>query len=711
MSEQADISVVRTFLERVVSRLVAVAATEGAAAGLVVAALVIGVRLVSSAGALALVVLTGSAMALGIVARLLWSRNPRRQRAQTVEHAAGNCHNLVVAADELITHPERRGVVAPLVFRQAASAVQRLDTRELFPVKRAVWLLLASGTMLASAIVLTTRQVAITDTVAGASTGAAMSAPTLSRIDVSVRAPAYVTRAVQTLRDPTRIDALAGSTIQLTVQSNATAIVVETIKGADSLVASGNGKFSGTVLAQADGFIALSPITAAGPGVRKLIGLTVTQDRTPRVRITAPAQDMMFPDGNRKLAINIEADDDLALSTLRLRYTKVSGSGERFTFTEGEVPLQLSRTSDQTWKAHVNWNLSPLALDAGDMVVYRAAATDRRPGAPVAESDSYIAEIKMVGSDAAAGFAIDPDQDRYALSQQMIILKTERLIARRGSLDAEAFANEAREIGAEQRRVRAEFVFMMGGELEDAPAPDADMTTLNETAEAEGEADIMDGRGANLGRIALQRAVRSMSGAVMQLNESNVAAALVTERVALTQLERAFSHTRIILRALTQQERLDLTRRMTGPLLEAGRTVSPVPAPESSSRVLALRAVLASVAELSSGARAVPASTRASEMAERVLRVDPGDKSLQEIAGYLNDAAAAFGNRQDNVASQSLDRAAVALTASLRIDLPAAPIMRGSPASNRLQGALNDALREARQGGQSAAPRSSRRNR
>ena len=65
------------------------------------------------------------------------------------------------------------------------------------------------------------------------------------------------------------------------------------------------------------------------------------------------------------------------------------------------------------------------------MVVYRAAATDKRPGAPPSESDSYIAEILAPGSEAVAGFAIDQDQERYALSQQMIIVKTERLIAKR----------------------------------------------------------------------------------------------------------------------------------------------------------------------------------------------------------------------------------------------------------------------------------------
>lgn len=697
MSANADVSLIRNFLDRAAKRLGAIAATEGAAAGLTLATVLLLLSWSSPLSVMAIAAVVVASLGGGIAIRYFMRAEQRRQAALIVERAAPDCHNLVVAADEILLHPDRvRESVASLVFRQAANVVRVLDVTELFPVKRAVSWLLGSLAALAILLVVQNSGVALQLTRSGANANVI---PVLSRVDVAVEAPAYALRASQSLHDPSRIEALAGSKISITVKSNASIVVIETLEKKDTLQSTGNESFTGTVVANADGFVSVEPSNAAGKGTRRLIGLTVVPDHAPRVRLSAPGKDMMFPDGNRSLNVNAEADDDIGLASLKLKYTKVSGSGERFTFTEGEVPLQIAREKDVHWKGQVSWNLAGLQLEPGDMVVYRAVATDKRPGSPAIESDTYIAEIRMIGSDAAAGFAVDPDQERYALSQQMIIVKTEKLLAKRATITAQAFADEAADIAVEQRRVRAEFVFMMGGELEDAPVVDEEqnMTTLNESAEAEGEADILDGRGANRGRLALVRAIRHMSNAVTLLNETDVVPALTREKTALKELEQAFAHTRIILRALTQAEKLDMSRRMTGPLLEAGRDVHPVPTAENSTRVVALRGVLAGIADLL-GATPVgmSATQRASELAERTLRVDPSAKPLQEIATRLNEAAAAYGKANDRGAKRALESAAVALTATLRADLVTAPTMNRTLGTERLDGALGDALRAAR---------------
>jgi len=100
-------------------------------------------------------------------------------------------------------------------------------------------------------------------------------------------------------------------------------------------------------------------------------------------------------------------------------------------------------------------------------VVYRGLALDRRPGAAPVESDAFIVEIVSAGDAMAEGFSIDERQDKYALSQQMVIIKTERLIAKLPTLSKDALVEQALGIAAEQRSVRAEIVFMMGGEFED----------------------------------------------------------------------------------------------------------------------------------------------------------------------------------------------------------------------------------------------------
>ena len=213
----------------------------------------------------------------------------------------------------------------------------------------------------------------------------------------------------------------------------------------------------------------MTPLAADGTaGPRRLAGLTVRPDRAPRVRVTTPGRDLLLPDGNQTVTLALDAEDDLGLATLALRYTRIGGSGENFTFTDGEVALDITRASDRAWTARATWTLAPLALGPGDMVIYRGVATDRRPNTTPAESDTFILEVTSPGSLPSDGFAIDDRENRYAISQQMVILRTERLTASRPTMAEDEYRREAQGIAAEQRQVRAEFVFMMGGELADA---------------------------------------------------------------------------------------------------------------------------------------------------------------------------------------------------------------------------------------------------
>jgi hypothetical protein len=120
-------------------------------------------------------------------------------------------------------------------------------------------------------------------------------------------------------------------------------------------------------------------------------------------------------------------------------------------------------------------------------------------------------------------------------------------------------------LAAAQRRVRAEFVFMLGGELEEAeprrrrsglttpvtPPTPTRITTmarptpmpsvgfddgtartaeeLHEEAHARADADAAEGRLAQAGRIELSRAIQAMSQAVNHLNAVDLEAALAAE--------------------------------------------------------------------------------------------------------------------------------------------------------------------------------------
>ena len=694
MIARPDGAALRAFLSRIGRRIAWLAAAEGAAVGLGLAALIALWRWRAS-GSLtpALVAATvlaaiGCALALGITLRR------RRGIPTLVERRAPQCRNVVVTAAELLDRPTTvRPEIGALVLRQATRTVDALDASVLFPARRALLALAAGAALLAVSLVAVSVQPALSS----APVNIPLDALGIDRVVATVTPPAYANQRPQALRDPTRIEALAGSRIELAIEATAAAVNMETIEGNQRLDPVATGTFSATTRADADGYLSIEPLASNGrTGLRRLIGLTVTPDRAPRVRVTAPGRDLFLTDARRTLDVAIEADDDIALASLKLRYTKVSGSGERFTFTDGEVPVTITRTDSRTWKARGNLALSALGLEQGDVVVYRGVAADERPGAAATESDAFIVEITSPGAIASEGFAIDDELDRNAVSQQMVILKTERLLERRASMNAEAFAEESRNIAAEQRTVRAEFVFMMGGELaQEVTGGEAGITELNEEEEAEAGDDILAGRLANRGRVELLRAIRSMSDASTRLVAVEVDSALSDERLALEHLQRAFSRTRYILRALTQRERLDLSRRLTGALVDAGRDVRPVAEAGVDARVVTLRGALAEIAALASDANApaAGAGARLSVVAERVLRVDPSSAALQGISRQLADAAGAVtGGRVDD-GRALVDSAAVRLGAVIRAALVKAP-SRSLPADvQRLEGALVDALR------------------
>ena len=121
--------------------------------------------------------------------------------------------------------------------------------------------------------------------------------------------------------------------------------------------------------------------------------------------------------------------------------------------------------------------------------------------------------------------------------------------------------------------IRAEFVFMLGGEVDD------------EEVEAEQSVELQAGRLQNRGQRDLRAATIAMSQAEKLLTGANTAEALVAERAAVTALQRAFSRDRYILRALATRSQLDPARRLTGSLADADgwRRVAPdVPANRAS---------------------------------------------------------------------------------------------------------------------------------
>ena len=680
----AHAGIVRTLIGRAARRGRIIAALYGATCGVAIAiVLAAGARF--RAGVPPWTVSFAIALVGAAVATLL-RREPRTRTALRLERTAPTARNVIVTAVELLDGSVRAGETAVArVLQDAARVAGTLDVRRAYPMRRPITTFAAS-VLLWSAVTAARA--------AGPVVGGSRDSGGLGDIVVTVIPPRYAGDPARTVKNPERIEALEGSTIRLDFARSADTVAIETLSGVVPVTSTGAG-VRAEFVADTNGFVVVSSRAADAPhGQRRLIPVTVRADERPRVRITAPGKDLFYPDTRHTVNLGVQASDDIGPASLSIRYTKVSGSGEQFTFTEGTVPVQVARADARKWTATGALALEGMHLEAGDVIVYRAVATDAHPGVPPAESDAFIVEITTPGAVAAEGFAADDQRDRYGISQQMVILKTERLIAQQRSMNADSVAASAQLIAAEQRAVRAEFVFMMGGEVAEDVLNAVSLTELNEESEARGEEDIAAGRLANKGRLEIVRAIRSMSQASAALGTADLSRALTQERAALESLQSAFARARYILRALTQRERLDDTRRLTGVLVGAARSARPVPSATESPRTAALVRALRDVSQVS-GERefSAAAAGRLADISRELLASAPGAAELERVVTQLGAAASAIGAGRSSAARTAVDSASQLLVRSLRARRPAAPLTVRSAGMNRLDGALTDALR------------------
>lgn len=665
-----DRAVLESLVRRGVTRARVRLATIGAAAGLAAAA-VVKVMVLHHQGPFLVTGVTVAIVAAAAGLALLIRSVQPDAVVHWVEARTPSSRNVLRTGWELVTG---RIVAAPYVesrvVADAARLASTIDLEATMPVGRAMLALAAAGAAFALSL-------ATPPSWLERPTEAARSTPAVRGVLIAIVPPAYSGAVRRELRDPDRVEALAGSTLDISITADAKTVSVVTLQGTRDLDETTGRTFTTSLVADADGFLAFEPRLADGSvGPRRLIGVAVTPDRPPTVRVVTPGRDLIVPNGPRTLSVTIEADDDLGLASLVLRYTKISGSGENFSFKSGEVPVTIAKSTARAWSARVDWPLASLALEPGDMLVYRGAAADARPNAPVIESDAFILEIAAAGALPSEGFAIDDRQDKYAISQQMVIVKTERLLAARKSMSPNDFQEGVLDLAAEQRQVRAEFVFMMGGELADAGL---DLSSLNEEVEAAGEEDLAAGRLANQGRLDLLRAIRAMSQAASRLADVDAAGALPLERDALAFLQRAFSRSRYLLRTLSQREQIDLSRRLSGLLAALAHDGRAPGQAAPNPRVQAARAALTELASLAAAPdQARRDGARVTALAQSLIAIDPSSPALRDVAG----AVTAF----------EFERATLMAAAFVRDLSPAGATAMDADLS-ALAGALADALR------------------
>ena len=185
------------------------------------------------------------------------------------------------------------------------------------------------------------------------------------------------------------------------------------------------------------------------------------------VRITAPGRDLVYAGGNPRIAFDARATDDFGLRSLALHYTKVRAPASSSS-SRKEDPAD----ADACDVARLERHAPRGARRARSARTATCSCTaplppDARPGDGSGSSDAFFIEISKLGAAAGDAFTLPEEETRYALSQQMLIVKTERLHQRRATVAADALARKSLNLAVEQRMIRAEFVFMLGGEIED----------------------------------------------------------------------------------------------------------------------------------------------------------------------------------------------------------------------------------------------------
>lgn len=519
---------------------------------------------------------------------------------------------------------------APLA-RQARAALESSAIPPAVPLER--WAITLACLVLAVGIGWVLPPVAHVAGGAGPSTTPAVPAAgagTALAWQVTVRPPAYTSRPTRQLATPALVDALVGSAIEMRFDHWPPEARARLGQAALTLDGSGATRVATLVARQSDALV----VDVAGRALATIV-IVVRQDAPPDVRITMPGADQRRATATGRMPIRITARDDIGLRDLRLRYTKVSGSGESFTFEDGEWAVRVRQTSATQWAGEHVVDLASLGLGPGDSVAYHAVAHDARPGPEgAAESERFLIEIAREGALAAGDFSLPEPEETFALSQRMVIQLTERLLEKRARMSAAAYRDEAVALALAQRRVRAEFVFMLGGEVED------------EVEEAAHSHEVEAGRLDNRGQGDLTTAVRQMAQAEARLTDAEVREALPYEYRALAALQAAFGKARYFMRTLPAPVQLDGARRLQGDRTQASParwTRSPFP---ESSRIRAL-ALLARVEQQGAALAALVAPLIALDRTDAqwvtAVQAAVSDRDAASLGGLLRARLLAGG--------------------------------------------------------------------
>jgi hypothetical protein len=386
-----------------------------------------------------------------------------------------------------------------------------------------------------------------------------------------VEPPVYSRQSAFTLEDPGAVAALTGSRVELRGRGAAEGPL-------DSLTAS-LGSTALPITAAGDTWRITLPMPRTPAIVRlgdrshsRLVALEPRVDLPPVVTLLEPINDSTYATPRGTVAFVARATDDIGLGSAAFELRHTSGSGERFDTRRWTAAVAATRGS-RSANLRLALRLDTMRLQPGDVIHVRAIGVDENT---ISGPDTGVSDARTIRIDdpsARDTIRIDPSRaaplDTSIISQRMLILQAESLLAKRARLPATGYREQSVRLGARQGQLRDRVESVI-----------SDLENIQGVGFA-GRTSVSS---------LLRDAATAMLDAETELAVAQVGSALPHMRRALRALEEARRTNRLYLRGTVPIDNVDLAKvRLKG---EDSATVAPRqprPAPNDARRALLAR--------------------------------------------------------------------------------------------------------------------------
>lgn len=520
-----------------------------------------------------------------VMLALLWRGRRARSLAATAlwieEHVPSLQYALVTSLEQQGEQPTSRLADEVERHRWESAILPRALTRAIVPPLLAVAIAAAMLFALPSGVIARVRAPRAGDSIERPAVATPADASRLAPLVARVIPPAYTGLEMTTLDEPSTIEALTGSRIELEGRGSAEGISATV--GNTELAATANGSRWRLNLTVPSAPVALR---LRDRDFDRLIVLDARPDSAPVVTLLAPTRDTILRAPTGRIAVRGEARDALGLASTGLEYIISSGQGESFRFRSGVLAR---RTYDGARQSLIDVGvmIDSLRLAPGDVVHMRLVARDRNPArdAGTGASETRVVRIARAGEydSVAVEGAPPPEADTSAISQRMLILLTEALVRREPRLSRDTVIRESRAIGDDQSRLRrrvGEIIFsrLTGeegaehsheGEEERGQMTAEELLRAAEEATEHGAGEVLDFSEGESPVVAINRplleAYNAMWSAAGELNIGAPRRALPHMYAALAAIERARQAERVYLRGRPAAVVVDVNRaRLAG---------------------------------------------------------------------------------------------------------------------------------------------------